>query len=81
MFRSAIVCVVVLSTLAYASPAKKAFWNGTPIDGMVEEMRSLCTEDNDSFSCMKYKVMNFLDTILQKDNYKVGINLFNSQFS
>jgi hypothetical protein len=75
MFRCAIVCVVVLTSLAYASPAKKTFWNGTPIDGMVEEMRSLCAEDNDSFSCMKYKVMNFLDTILQKDNYKVSLKL------
>jgi hypothetical protein len=66
------VCVLVFTSLAYASPAKKAFWNGTPIDGMVEEMRSMCNDDNDSFSCAKYKVMNFLNNILQKDNYKVS---------
>lgn len=67
MFR-ALVCVVVFTSLAYASLAKKAF---TPIDGMVEEMRSLCVGGDDSLSCMKYKVMNFLNNILQKDNYKV----------
>lgn len=72
MFRSAVVCVVFLTSLAYAGPAKTSFWNGTPIDGMVEEMRSLCNEENDSLSCAKYKVMNFLDTILHKDNYKVS---------
>lgn len=66
------MCVVVITSLAYASPAKKAFWNGTPIDGMVQEMRSLCSEENDSFACMKYKVMNFLNTVMQKDSFKVN---------
>lgn len=31
----------------------------------------MCNEENDSFACMKLKVMNFLDTILRKDNYKL----------
>jgi hypothetical protein len=74
MFRSAIVCFAILASFSfvYTSPAKKAFWNGTPMDQMVEEMRSMCNDENDSFSCMKFKVMNFLDTILSKDNYKVS---------
>ena len=75
MFRSAVLCVVVLTSLAYASPAKTAFWNGTPIDGMVEEVRSLCIQNTDSASCLKLKIMNFLDTVLQKDNFKVKLSV------
>lgn len=69
MFRSVILSVVVISSLyafAYAGPAKKAYGYDA-----VEEMRSMCNEDNDSFACMKYKVMNFIENIIQKDNYKV----------
>lgn len=67
MLKSVVVCVVVLTSLACASPR-----NVSPFDGMVEEMRSLCDEGNDSLACMKYKVMNFLDKILQKENFKVS---------
>lgn len=69
-----ILCFVVIALSAgfvHSNPAKPAFWKGTPVDGLVEEMRSMCNDDNDSFSCMKLKVMNFLDTILKKDNYKI----------
>lgn len=69
MFR-VFVCVIMIA-VATASPAKPAFWKGTPVDGMVDEMRSLCNDENDSFSCMKLKVMNFIDTVLKKDNYKI----------
>lgn len=77
MFRSTVVCVVVLASLSltYAIPAKTAFWNGTPIDGMVEEVRSLCIQNTDSASCLKLKIMNFLDTVLQKDKFKVKLSV------
>lgn len=74
MVRNVIFCFVVIavsSGLVYSSPAKPAFWKGTPVAGLVEEMRSLCNEENDSFSCMKLKVMNFLDNIMKKDSYKI----------
>lgn len=74
MTRSLVVCFVVIAVSAgfvHSNPAKPAFWKGTPVDGLVEEMRSMCNEENDSFSCMKLKVMNFLDTILKKDSYKL----------
>lgn len=67
MFRSALVCFVVFTSLAYASPANKGF----SIDASVEEVRSLCVDGNDSFECVKYKVMNFLSNLAQKDNFKV----------
>jgi hypothetical protein len=63
--------VIAVSTgFVHSNPAKPAFWKGTPVDGLVAEMRSMCNE-NDAFSCMKLKVMNFLDSIAQKDNYKI----------
>ena len=57
--------------LCLAIPQKPAFWKGTPMDGLVEEMRANCAEGVDSMACMKYKVVNFLDMIFKKDNYQV----------
>lgn len=65
--------IIVISGLAAGNPAaKQSFWKGTPMDGMVEEMRSSCTDGNDALACMKFKVMNFLDTIFKKDSYQVN---------
>lgn len=75
MSRHLILCFVVMAVstgFVHSNPAKPAFWKGTPVDGMVEEMRSLCNDENDSFSCMKLKVMTFLDNVLKKDNYKLS---------
>lgn len=74
MTRSIVFCFVVIAVstgFVYSNPAKPAFWKGTPVDGLVEEMRSMCNDENDSFSCMKFKLMNFLDTVMKKDNYKI----------
>jgi Protein of unknown function (DUF1676) len=74
MSRHVILCFAVIavsSGFVFANPTKPAFWKGTPVDGLVEEMRSMCNEENDSFSCMKLRVMNFLDTVLKKDSYKL----------
>lgn len=62
------VCaLLVLATAAYGSPA---FWKGTELDSTVEEMRSLCAND-DAIACLKFRAMSFLDTIFKKDNYQV----------
>lgn len=69
-----VILSVALVGLAAANPASQpAFWKGTPMDGMVEEMRSMCSSDNDSGACLKYKIMNFLDTVFKKDNFQVGL--------
>lgn len=68
-----VLCVALLSIsseLVRSSPAQHGS-KPTSMDGMVEEMRSLCTEGNDNLSCMKFKVLNFIDTILKKDSFKV----------
>lgn len=52
---------------ATASPAKPQFWN----DGSVAEMRSMCNNDKDSFSCMKLKIVEFIETVMKKDNFKI----------
>lgn len=58
---------------AVAQPAKAGFWKGTPMDGMVEEMRSGCVEGSDPTACIKYKVMSLLDSIFKKDTFQVNI--------
>ncbi|RZC37777.1 uncharacterized protein BDFB_010887 [Asbolus verrucosus] len=63
------VCVLLaLVTLSSASPT---FWKGTPFQTTIEEMRSLCTED-DPIACLKYKAISFLDSILRKDNFQIS---------
>jgi hypothetical protein len=72
--KSVICCFVAIAicAVATASPAKPAFWKGTPMNGLIEEMRASCNDESDNLACMKYKLMNFLDTIFKKDNFKVG---------
>jgi hypothetical protein len=66
---SAKVCVVLaLVSLSGASPA---FWKGTPFDSSVEEMRSMCAED-DPIACLKLKAISFLDSLLRKDSFQIG---------
>lgn len=65
------VVIVALIELAMSNPAKPSFWKGTQLDSTVEEMRSNCATGSDAIACMKFKVVNFLDTIFQKDNFKV----------
>lgn len=57
---------------AVAVPAKSGFWKGTPMDSMVEEMRSGCVEGSDPAACIKYKVMSLLDSIFKKDSFQVN---------
>lgn len=66
MFR-VFVCVIMIA-VASASPAKPSLWN----DGAIAEMRSLCNNEKDSFSCMKLKVVDFIETIMKKDNFKLS---------
>lgn len=74
MVTSKVVCLVALALFgsAVSQPAKEAFWKGTPMDGMVEEMRSGCVEGSDPAACIKYKVMSLLDTIFKKDTFQVN---------
>lgn len=65
------IVLVSIIGLSMGNPQKPAFWKGTPIDSIVEEMRSNCDGGSDSLSCMKFKVASFLDTIFKKDNYQV----------
>lgn len=62
---------VMIVGVCAGNPAKPAFWKGTPLDNMVEEMRSNCADGSDAMSCMKFKVLNFLDAIFKKDTYQV----------
>lgn len=65
-----IVCATILA-LAVAQPAKLEGWKGTNMDAMVEQTKAECAEKNDEMSCMKFKVLNLLDQIFRKDNFKV----------
>ncbi|XP_026322994.1 uncharacterized protein LOC113232468 isoform X2 [Hyposmocoma kahamanoa] len=74
MVSSKIVYILALALFgsAVAQPTKNAFWKGTPMDGMVEEMRSGCAEGSDPTACIKYKVMSLLDSIFKKDTFQIS---------
>lgn len=74
MVSSKVVYLLALALFgsAAAQPAKDAFWKGTPMDSMVEEMRSGCAEGSDPTACIKYKVMSLLDSIFKKDTFQVS---------
>ncbi|XP_041985220.1 uncharacterized protein LOC121737623 [Aricia agestis] len=67
-----LVLALALFGAALAQPTKDAFWKGTPMDGMVEEMRSGCVEGSDPTACIKYKVMSLLDSIFKKDTFQIS---------
>ncbi|CAF4838431.1 unnamed protein product [Pieris macdunnoughi] len=66
-----VVCFIALFGCALAQP-KHGFWKGTPMDGMVEEMRSGCAEGSDPTACIKYKVMSLLDSIFTKESFQIS---------
>lgn len=65
-----IVCASILA-LAAAQPAKLEGWKSTNIDAMVEQTKVECAQNNNDMACMKFKVLNLLDQIFRKDNFKV----------
>ncbi|XP_072932728.1 uncharacterized protein Osi19 isoform X1 [Epargyreus clarus] len=73
MASAKVVCLVALALFgsAVAQPSK-GFWKGTPMDSMVEEMRSGCAEGSDPTACIKYKVMSLLDSIFKKDTFQIS---------
>lgn len=67
-----VICVTFLLSQTHASPASS-------IDTAVDEMRSLCNDQNDAFSCIKYKALNFLNNIYKQDSFKVCISVKNNR--
>lgn len=49
-----------------------SFWKDTKIDGIVKSLQTECDHRNDVLSCMKYKVLRFLDQVLSSDSFQVG---------
>ncbi|KAF7987571.1 hypothetical protein HCN44_003434 [Aphidius gifuensis] len=66
-----VVCATILA-LAIAQPAKLEGWKNTNIESMVEQTKLECSQKNDEMACMKFKVLNLLDQIFHKDNFKVS---------
>ncbi|KAI4461714.1 hypothetical protein MML48_5g00002982 [Holotrichia oblita] len=65
--------VAVISMVA-STPSPTYFWKGTAFDSTVEEMRSMCN-NNDAIACLKFKTITFLDNIFQKDSFKLSDNV------
>lgn len=68
----ALCCLLV--SLAAGQPAKHEFWKGTSMDAVVDQTKLECSQKNDEVACMKFKVLNFIDQVLRKDNFKVLVN-------
>lgn len=64
----AFVCLI---GAAAAGPQRAA----SPMDSIVNEMRSSCESGADSLACMKFKVAAFLDSVFKQDNYKLFENV------
>lgn len=41
------------------------------MDGVVKQLHTECSDHNDAVSCMKYKVLHFLDQVFSKDSFQV----------
>lgn len=41
------------------------------MDGVVKQLHTECSDHNDAVSCMKYKVLNFLDQVFSKESIQV----------
>ncbi|XP_031349387.1 uncharacterized protein LOC116175416 [Photinus pyralis] len=58
-----------------ASPASSTgFWKDTALDKAVDEMRSLCSND-DPISCLKYRFMSLIDGFFKKDTFQILDNV------
>ncbi|XP_043266918.1 uncharacterized protein [Venturia canescens] len=65
-----VLCSIV--ALAVAQPAKPEVWKSASMDAMVDQSKVECAQKNDEVACMKFKVLNLLDQIFRKDNFKVS---------
>ena len=68
---------LLLIGVAIAQPiesmdAGNSIWKDTPMDAVVREFRDECVQQSDSSACIKVKVLNLLDDVLQKDSFKVS---------
>lgn len=52
--------------------AKESIWKGTPMQTLVQEYRDECSQQSESSSCLKFKLLNFVDEFLSKDTFKVS---------
>lgn len=63
------ICVVfALASATAASPAV----NDKGLAGTFEEMRSLCNNE-DPIACIKFKALNFLDSLFKKNSFQVSV--------
>ncbi|XP_008548253.1 uncharacterized protein LOC103571756 [Microplitis demolitor] len=72
MMNKFVIVMATVVALAVAQPAKTDSWKSTSMDSIVEQTKSDCARNNDDMACMKFKVLNLLDQIFRKDNFKVS---------
>ncbi|GBP27740.1 hypothetical protein EVAR_82789_1 [Eumeta japonica] len=74
MMSSKVVCLISLATFGLVSgnPATSETWRSAPMDGLVEELKTSCTEGSDPTACLQYKVSNLLDNIFKRDTFQVS---------
>lgn len=65
-----VVCMAILAVAA-AQPAKQEGWKNNNMESIVEQTKNECAQKNDEMACMKFKVLNLLDQIFRKHNFKV----------
>ncbi|GAB0087569.1 uncharacterized protein DMENIID0001_018960 [Sergentomyia squamirostris] len=65
-----LVCFISVA-LGFSAAVPAIQESSRRMENSVEQMRSSCDDDSDTLSCLKFKVMNFLDSIFQKDRFQI----------
>ena len=47
-----------------------SFWKDTKVEGLVKNYQRECQDGNNVLSCMKYKILNFLDQVLNLESIR-----------
>ncbi|XP_059610873.1 uncharacterized protein LOC132257852 [Phlebotomus argentipes] len=71
MARVFLVCLLSVAVVGFTSAVPAIQDGPRRLDNSVETMRSACNDDSDAFSCLKFKVINFLDSLFKKDRFEI----------
>lgn len=65
-------CMILAALLALCSLTAHAI----NMESLIDEENAKCQSGTDNMACIKVRAMRFVDTVMTKDNYKVGMAVF-----
>lgn len=67
-----IILFISLSSLSRAEFAEHMDSSASEVQHLIDAENSKCLQGNDNVACFKAKAMDFLETVMKKDDFKVG---------